>query len=1035
VHLKIESPHVRLIEKIIRSDSQRVSYVTFSFPNGFSIKLIPEQSDLFQIQLKADSLEEKGRYTIVLEELRAATARDKTEVTAKMLYDDALLLENKGSAESTKAAQQKYTESLQLWQNINNSEMTIATLHRLGETSLKTSDYPGMQLYYYRALRHSREHADVHGEAIALYKLGVARMNKNEAFEALDVLDEALELSKQIKDRILEADILDAFGQIHEELDDYARGVEYAQKSLAIRRELGDEENIAKSLQVLAQTLDNLGENQKALDYFQEALQYARKVGQRSTEAILIGQIGHIYYQFGEYQTSLDYFQQCLDISEEIGNRHGQAWALKMMADISRFLGDYESAIRNYSISLDICRQMGVRVGIGANLANLAVIYTKLDSTDKALELLNEALVLQRQINDREATGSILIKIGDVCVRRGDTIKAIDYYKQALSIARTLQDPRLLDRANFALGRQERRAGRAEIAREYIEIAIQLADSMRSSVLNQSLRATYFDSIHSYYDELVLLFMQQHRNNPDAGYDRLAFQISEKSRCRSLLETLNEGQVDLRAGVDPALLEHERLVRQKLNAKERQRQRMANQETDPDVLVSLEKEIRTLLNEHENLEIRIRQEQPRLAAIEKADALPLENIQTDVLDDSTLLIEYALNKERSFAWAISSNSIECVELPSAGKIEKIARQVYQNLTVRNVSQKDESAAQRHNRIQSSDEQLYSAMFDLSDMILSPLAGHLNKPRLVLICDEILQYIPIGALPMPDVEKEKNKVYDPLVNHFQILSAPSASALPLIREEKIRARRPDKLIAIFADPVFSADDPRFSLQVPAQQDSSEPIVYAHLDKALLESGVAGSRSDLSRLPFSRMEANYVVSLAGREECQCFVDFDANYSQAISPDLSNYNIIHFATHGMMNNMHPELSGLVLSLFDLEGKPRNGFLRLHDIYQLDLNADLVVLSACQTALGKDIRGEGLIGLTRGFMYAGAPRVVASLWKVDDEATAELMKRFYQYMLGEEQLPAAAALRKAQILIMNEKRWQSPYFWAGFILQGDWK
>lgn len=167
----------------------------------------------------------------------------------------------------------------------------------------------------------------------------------------------------------------------------------------------------------------------------------------------------------------------------------------------------------------------------------------------------------------------------------------------------------------------------------------------------------------------------------------------------------------------------------------------------------------------------------------------------------------------------------------------------------------------------------------------------------------------------------------------------------------------------------------------------------------------------------------------------MDFDANYSQAMSPDLSNFKIIHFATHGMMNNMHPELSGLVLSLYDQQGQAQNGFLRLHDIYQLDLNADLVVLSACQTALGKDIRGEGLIGLTRGFMYAGAPRVVASLWKVDDEATAEFMKRFYQYMLGEEQLPAGAALRKAQISIMNEKRWESPYYWAGFVLQGDWQ
>jgi CHAT domain-containing protein len=315
-----------------------------------------------------------------------------------------------------------------------------------------------------------------------------------------------------------------------------------------------------------------------------------------------------------------------------------------------------------------------------------------------------------------------------------------------------------------------------------------------------------------------------------------------------------------------------------------------------------------------------------------------------------------------------------------------------------------------------------------------LVKYLKKPRLVFVCDEILQFIPLSVLPMPDVQKKSKKTYDLLVNHFQVLSVPSASALALIREEKARVLRPEKQVAVFADPVFSSDDPRFAPAVKVHQDSSNLIAFDKLDKTLMESGI-GTRSDLSRLPFSRKEANDIISLAGSENCKCFMDFDANYSQAISPDLSNFNIIHFATHGLLNTMHPELSGLVLSLYDEQGKPQNGFLRLHDIYQLNLNADLVVLSACQTALGKDIRGEGLIGLTRGFMYAGAPRVIASLWKVDDEATAELMKIFYQHMLGGDQLPAVEALRKAQISIMNEKRWQSPYYWAGFILQGDWK
>jgi CHAT domain-containing protein len=156
--------------------------------------------------------------------------------------------------------------------------------------------------------------------------------------------------------------------------------------------------------------------------------------------------------------------------------------------------------------------------------------------------------------------------------------------------------------------------------------------------------------------------------------------------------------------------------------------------------------------------------------------------------------------------------------------------------------------------------------------------------------------------------------------------------------------------------------------------------------------------------------------------------------MSPEVGQYRIVHFATHGLLNNEHPELSGVVLSLVDQAGNPQDGFLRLHDIYNMKLPADLVVLSACNTGLGKDVRGEGLIGLTRGFMYAGASGVMSSLWKVDDEATAELMKIFYSAMLNDGLAPAAA-LRQAQLTLRKQKRWHSPYYWASFVLQGEYR
>lgn len=174
-------------------------------------------------------------------------------------------------------------------------------------------------------------------------------------------------------------------------------------------------------------------------------------------------------------------------------------------------------------------------------------------------------------------------------------------------------------------------------------------------------------------------------------------------------------------------------------------------------------------------------------------------------------------------------------------------------------------------------------------------------------------------------------------------------------------------------------------------------------------------------------------ATSDERKTMLDFAANRISATAPELSNYRIVHFATHGFIDDRHPELDAIVLSLFDERGKPQDGFLRVRDVYNLNLPAELVVLSGCRTGLGKEIRGEGIVGLTRGFMYAGAKRVAVSLWDVDDEATADLMAMFYRGMLGERKLSAAAALRQAQIAILKGGAWSNPYYWSAFTLQGE--
>ncbi|MBO0783823.1 MAG: CHAT domain-containing protein, partial [Ktedonobacteraceae bacterium] len=267
---------------------------------------------------------------------------------------------------------------------------------------------------------------------------------------------------------------------------------------------------------------------------------------------------------------------------------------------------------------------------------------------------------------------------------------------------------------------------------------------------------------------------------------------------------------------------------------------------------------------------------------------------------------------------------------------------------------------------------------------------------------------------------------PLIVKHEIIHLPSASALAVLRRELTERRPAPKMVAILADPVFSLDDSRVKL---AGRHLAQDGNLSDLTRAIND-----VRGDLKRLLMTREEAQAISSITPPDEQLEALDFHASRALCTSDALSQYRIVHFATHGLLDSEHPYLSGLVLSLVNEQGQPQDGFLRLPEIFNLRLPAELVVLSACQTGLGKEVKGEGLVGLTRGFMYAGAVRVMASLWQVDDVATAELMKRFYRLMLQEEMRPAAA-LRAAQIEMLKKTQWQLPYYWGAFVLQGEWK
>jgi CHAT domain-containing protein len=426
---------------------------------------------------------------------------------------------------------------------------------------------------------------------------------------------------------------------------------------------------------------------------------------------------------------------------------------------------------------------------------------------------------------------------------------------------------------------------------------------------------------------------------------------------------------------------------------------------------------------------RIRAASPAYAALTQPQPLTLREIQREVLDPETLLLEYALGAERSHVWLVSQTSLLSFTLPKRSEVEAAAAALTRLLSEGGTPEEFERRAA-----------------DVSRLLLAPVAPHLGRKRLVIVADGALQYVPFAALPRPAPGGRTGT--SPLVATHEIVSLPSASTLASLRRQVAHRRPAAKRLAVFADPVFTKDDVRIkSVPTAARASGSQPATpeaeraaakarqeYARASEAARALGLKRAGLDLNRLPFSRHEATRLLALVPKGEALAALDFKASQATALSPEVGDYRIVHFATHGYVNPERPELSGLVLTLVDERGEPQDGFLSLSEIYNLRLSSDLVVLSACQTGLGKLVQGEGLVGLTRGFMYAGAPRVVASLWAVQDRATAEMMGRFYEAMLRRGARPAAA-LREAQLSMRREERWSAPHLWAGFVLQGEWR
>lgn len=926
-----------------------------------------------------------GRYRITLEAPRQATAEDRLRIEAARAYEE--------GARATEEQQ----ESLR--------ELALARLEQ--------------------AVASFRAAHDPRAEAEALDVLAELQRSLGRDAQALASARQALELFRALGDQPGWAWMHLQMGRAAEGLNDVAAARGHLEQALAATHEQGNGWAEAACLNALGDFLQARAEVEPALELLERAAALAHRAGHPQVEAFALNNLGVVHRNLGDYAGALAFYERALPLFRAMKSSGAEARLCLNMGNVHRSLGDHQRALELYERYLAFARATGSADDEARALNNMASAHLVLGQFAPALEESQKALELRRALGRRSAQAQALRNVGESLWRLGRGEEGAAALGEALALQRELNEPQAQASTLQALAELERGRGNLEQALGHAQAAVRLSEEQRARVTSPGLRTTFVAAGHEKYELLIDLQMRLHQRDPDAGHLASALQASEAARARVLLDTLVEARADVRKGIAPALLEDERGLQSQLaQASERLTQLVVRKAPLAD-RSGAAAELEDLSARHRLLLARIQQASPAYAALMQPTGLSVPEIEREVLDGETVLLEFALGTERSFLFALADGQLSGYVLQPRAELERRAREVYALLTTR---QKGASVAQ----VRAADERLDAQAAALSRALLGPVGSRLRHEwrgkRLAVVASGALAYLPMGALPAPEGAGQ------PLLADHEIVSLPSASVLAAVRRQLTARRAGAPTVALLADPVFDPRDPRVRRATESASRARGPDVRPGPGLSLTRAAASLGLGGFSRLPFSRAEARAIASLAPEGSLVQAMDFEASKSWIDSGHLAGRSIVHFATHGLLDSEHPDLSGLVLSLVDERAAWRDGFLRMPDIYNLELDADLVVLSACQTALGREVRGEGLVGVTRGFMHAGAPRVVASLWEVDDQSTAELMRLFYRGLLRERRRPAEA-LRLAQLELARRPGWSRPYYWSGFVLQGEWR
>lgn len=727
-----------------------------------------------------------------------------------------------------------------------------------------------------------------------------------------------------------------------------------------------------------------LGDHHRSLDCYSEALELAKRLGRREFQATILHNMGTSYTALGESRLALDALEDALAAQTRTWDRAITLTAIATQNDLE---GNHALAITQLHDALALRRasleipEGPRRLGLATTLDRLGTAEKNAGQPDRARRAFESSRSLLKQERSTVRQAIVESNLARLLFDMGDFRAGLERLAWAGPVLENAGLRWEYDIALLAKAQGLAELGQLDEAARLADEAIERIESLRQDVPGPHLRSTFLASHHVFYEQAISLAMSRHAESPSAGHDREALELAERAMARSLLDLLRQParssrlrrDSDLRTKVDDLESELRELEHLRLDGIRRR--------APISEIAELEKKQRALILANDSawsLAGANSAPEPRL------DVASMQNL----LDPETRFLVFSLGDKESYLWIVSPNDVESHRLAGRDTIERAA------VDARMALERSDQPGRGPD----------DAPIVLSSLLLPDDRTLAKGLRLVVFAGGGLQRIPFGALPKPSTG-------EPLLAEHAVIQLPSISALHVLRLRELHRQRAPGNLVIVADPIYGGSDPR----LPASVDDN-----------------AG---DLERLTFSRHESETILRLVPANARLGLSGFDARRDFVLDGSLDKYQIVHLSVHGELNEERPELTSLVFSQLDEKGGRLDGRVFMHEIASLSLPADLVVLSACNSALGRNFRGEGLVGLTRAVFLAGANRALVSLWYVDDQATAELMILFYEGLLGRG-LDPGQALREAQLrLPMLDERWSAPYYWAGFVLQGDWR